>query len=79
MARCFIESREAFSRGDRAAAKVLSNQGKNHKQKMEQLHKEASDWIYHGQCYPLLLDANAHFLDREQPCKLVTRHVRLGY
>ncbi|PBK79073.1 DUF1771-domain-containing protein, partial [Armillaria gallica] len=47
MARCFIESREAFSRGDRAAAKDLSNQGKNHKQKMEQLHKEASDLIYH--------------------------------
>ncbi|SJL06961.1 uncharacterized protein ARMOST_10303 [Armillaria ostoyae] len=46
MARCFIESREAYSRGDRAAAKVLSKQGKDHKQKMEQLNKEASNRIY---------------------------------
>ncbi|SJL14352.1 uncharacterized protein ARMOST_17808 [Armillaria ostoyae] len=46
MARCFSESHEAYNRGDRAAAKDLSNQGKNHKQKMEQLHKEASKWIY---------------------------------
>ncbi|KAK0502598.1 hypothetical protein EDD18DRAFT_1141584 [Armillaria luteobubalina] len=46
MARCFSESHEAFDRGDHAAAKDLSNQGKNHKQKMEQLNKEASNWIY---------------------------------
>ncbi|KAK0215981.1 hypothetical protein EDD85DRAFT_441237 [Armillaria nabsnona] len=46
MARCFSESHEAFNRGDGAAAKDLSNQGKSHKQKMEQLHKEASKWIY---------------------------------
>ncbi|PBK81208.1 DUF1771-domain-containing protein [Armillaria gallica] len=46
MARCFIESREAYIRGNRAAAKVLSKQGKIHKQKMEQLNKEASSWIY---------------------------------
>ncbi len=78
MARCKSESQEAYNRGDHAAAKVLSKQGKNHKQKMEQLNKEASDWIYHGQCYPLLLDENAHFLGREQLCKLVARHVRLG-
>ncbi|KAK0186932.1 hypothetical protein F5146DRAFT_1062874 [Armillaria mellea] len=47
MARCFSESHEAFHRGDGAAAKDLSKQGKNHKQKMEQLNKEASDCIYH--------------------------------
>ncbi|KAK0435992.1 hypothetical protein EV421DRAFT_1716245 [Armillaria borealis] len=46
MERCFNESREVHSRGDRAAAKDLSKQGKNHKQKMEQLNKEASDCIY---------------------------------
>ncbi|KAK0184894.1 hypothetical protein F5146DRAFT_1006309 [Armillaria mellea] len=46
MARCFSESHDAYDRGDRAAAKELSNQGKNHKQKMEQLHKAASTWIY---------------------------------
>ncbi|PBK88691.1 DUF1771-domain-containing protein [Armillaria gallica] len=46
MERCFNESREAHSRGEGAAAKDLSKQGKNHKQKMEQLNKEASDLIY---------------------------------
>ncbi len=53
MERCFNESREAHSRGEGAAAKDLSKQGKIHKQKMEQLNKEASDLIYLGQCYPL--------------------------
>ena len=51
MARCKSESQEAYNREDHAAAKDLSNQRKNHKQKMEQLNKEASNWIYHGQCY----------------------------
>ncbi|SJL14333.1 uncharacterized protein ARMOST_17789 [Armillaria ostoyae] len=47
MARCFSESHDTYDRGDRAAAKDLSNEGENHKQKMEQLNKEASNWIYH--------------------------------
>ncbi|KAK0219021.1 DUF1771-domain-containing protein [Armillaria fumosa] len=47
MERCFNESHEAHRRGDRAAVKDLSKQGKIHKQKMEQLNTEASDWIYH--------------------------------
>jgi DNA-nicking Smr family endonuclease len=47
MARCKSESQDAYNRGDHAAAKDLSKQGKNHKQKMEQLNKDASDWIYH--------------------------------
>ncbi|KAK0215971.1 hypothetical protein EDD85DRAFT_798511 [Armillaria nabsnona] len=46
MARCFSERREAYSRRDRAAAMDLTNRGENHKQKMEQLNKEASNWIY---------------------------------
>ncbi|KAK0195300.1 cytoplasmic protein [Armillaria mellea] len=46
MARCFGESHEAYNRGDGARAKELSNQGKKHQQKMEQLNKEASDWIF---------------------------------
>ncbi|KAK0186936.1 hypothetical protein F5146DRAFT_758071 [Armillaria mellea] len=47
MEKCFNESREAYSRGNRTAAKDLSNQGKFHKQKMEQLNKDASDWIFY--------------------------------
>ncbi|KAJ3853033.1 hypothetical protein EV368DRAFT_39736 [Lentinula lateritia] len=46
MARCFQESHEAYARGDGAGAKDLSNQGKDHQRKMEQLNKQASDWIY---------------------------------
>lgn len=46
MARCFEESQRAYTSGDGAKAKVLSNEGKEHKAKMEQLHAEASSWIY---------------------------------
>ncbi|KAF9264275.1 DUF1771-domain-containing protein [Marasmius fiardii PR-910] len=46
MAKCFQESREAYSRGDGAAAKQLSNEGKAHQKRMESLNKEASAWIY---------------------------------
>ncbi|KAJ7209494.1 cytoplasmic protein [Mycena pura] len=46
MARCFAESHEAYERGDGAAAKQLSNQGKSHQAKMNSLNKQASDWIF---------------------------------
>ncbi|KAJ3881859.1 hypothetical protein F5879DRAFT_796715 [Lentinula edodes] len=46
MAQCFQESHDAYARGDGAGAKDLSNQGKDHQRKMEQLNKQASDWIY---------------------------------
>lgn len=46
MASCFEESKNAYTTGDRAYAKLLSNEGKEHKGKMEQLHREASAWIY---------------------------------
>jgi hypothetical protein len=46
MARCFDESQRAYTSGDGAKAKTLSNEGKGHKARMEQLHGEASAWIY---------------------------------
>lgn len=46
MARCFEESKRAYTSGDGAHAKALSNEGKEHKAKMEKLHGEASAWIY---------------------------------
>jgi len=46
MARCFEESKRAYTTGDGAQAKTLSNEGKGHKAKMEQLNAEASAWIY---------------------------------
>ncbi|KAJ6586833.1 cytoplasmic protein [Mycena vulgaris] len=49
MAKCFAQSHEAYSRGDGAGAKQLSNEGKEHQRKMISLNKEASTWIYIGQ------------------------------
>jgi len=46
MAKCFQQSHEAYSRGDGALAKDLSNQGKDHQRKMENFNKEASDFIF---------------------------------
>jgi len=46
MARCFEESHEAYSRRDGARAKELSNQGKEHKLRMEELNSQASEWIF---------------------------------
>ncbi|CAO1627963.1 unnamed protein product [Parajaminaea phylloscopi] len=46
MAKCFDQSHAAYGRGDGGKAKELSNEGHQHKQRMEQLNKEASDWIY---------------------------------
>ncbi|KAF9478631.1 Smr-domain-containing protein [Pholiota conissans] len=42
MAKAFRESHEAYARGDGALAKQLSNEGKEHQRKMEQLNKQDS-------------------------------------
>ena len=54
MAKCFEESHQAYSQGDGALAKELSNKGKQHQAEMERLNKEASEWIFTGACslYP---------------------------
>ncbi|KIS69050.1 uncharacterized protein UMAG_03029 [Mycosarcoma maydis] len=46
MAQCFDQSHKAYSQGDGARAKQLSNEGNEHKRNMERLNKQASDWIY---------------------------------
>lgn len=48
MAKCFEQSHQAYSQGDKAGAKTLSNNGKEHQRQMERLNKEASDWIFIG-------------------------------
>lgn len=55
MARRFEESRLVYEAGDRAMAKTLSNEGKEHKARMEQLNGEASAWIYESKtcCSPI--------------------------
>jgi hypothetical protein len=49
MGRAFEESHAAYARGDGAAAKELSNQGKAHQKEMERLNAEASAWIFRGE------------------------------
>jgi len=49
MARAFEESHAAYGRGDGAAAKEFSNQGKTHQREMERLNAEASAWIFRGE------------------------------
>ena len=48
MGRAFEESKRAYESGDGARAKQLSEEGKRHKAEMENLNRQASDWIYHG-------------------------------
>lgn len=48
MAQCFEQSHQAYSGGDRALAKELSNKGKAHQKEMERLNAQASEWIYTG-------------------------------
>lgn len=48
MSKCFQEGHEAYARGDGALAKQMSNEGKEHKRKMESLNKQAADWIFHA-------------------------------
>lgn len=43
---CFERSKDAYNRGDGAAAKALSNEGKEHGERMEQYNKQASDFIF---------------------------------
>ncbi|KAH7926706.1 DUF1771-domain-containing protein [Leucogyrophana mollusca] len=45
-AQCFRESQDAWNRGDRAAAKRFSDQGKEHKQRMTVLDAEACEQIF---------------------------------
>ncbi|RXW25572.1 hypothetical protein EST38_g250 [Candolleomyces aberdarensis] len=48
MAKCFSQGSDAYNRGDHAGAKQFSTKGKQHQKRMDELNKEASDWIYKG-------------------------------
>lgn len=43
---CFERSKQAYNSGDGAAAKELSNQGKMHDRKMDELNQQAADYIF---------------------------------
>ncbi|KAG5643594.1 hypothetical protein DXG03_000602 [Asterophora parasitica] len=46
MAKAFEQSKQAYGQGDGAAAKTLSNRGKEHQRNMESLNRQAADWIF---------------------------------
>lgn len=48
MAQCYQQSKEAYERRDRARAKTLSDEGKRHALKMENLNAKASAIIFKG-------------------------------
>ncbi|KAI4528627.1 DUF1771-domain-containing protein [Schizophyllum commune Loenen D] len=48
MARAFDESHAAYTSGNGARAKELSNEGKAHQRQMEEFNKKAADWIFVG-------------------------------
>jgi len=48
MGQCFDRAHAAHERGDGAGAKELSNEGHEHQRKMEQLNREAADWIFNA-------------------------------
>ncbi|KIJ18670.1 hypothetical protein PAXINDRAFT_110204 [Paxillus involutus ATCC 200175] len=50
MGQSFQGSHEAYSRGEGARAKELSEKGKQHERVMENLNAEASTWIFRGEC-----------------------------
>ncbi|UNI21401.1 hypothetical protein JDV02_007397 [Purpureocillium takamizusanense] len=43
---CFERSKQAYNSGDGAGAKELSNQGKMHDRKMDELNQQAADYIF---------------------------------
>jgi len=64
MARCFEESKRAYTSGDGARAKTLSNEGKEHKAKMEELHLEASAWVYASESPRRWIDDHLQMISR---------------
>ena len=49
MGLCFVESMKAHDSDDHPLAKELSKEGKEHQAKMEDLDRQAADWIYLGE------------------------------
>lgn len=58
MSQCYQQSQEAYKRRDRGRAKVLSEEGKRHALKMENLNAQASATIFKGKLVSILLWPN---------------------
>jgi hypothetical protein len=72
MAKCFHESRQAYADGNGALAKELSNKGKQHQKRMEDLNKQASDWVFAGTLDSFLPPSPSPVWPRKQQSLLFT-------
>lgn len=68
---CFQRSREAYENGDGAAAKELSEQGKEHGRKMEEYNRQASEYIFRennaeGRVPPDTIDLHGQFVEEAE-------------
>ncbi|OGM48554.1 smr family protein [Aspergillus bombycis] len=68
---CFQRSQEAYSEGDGAMAKELSEQGKSHGRKMEEYNKQASEFIFRennaeGRVDPDTIDLHGQFVEEAE-------------
>ena len=70
MSQCYQRSQAAYQRRDRARARALSEEGKRHALKMENLNARASAIIFKGKLVPIFAWANRLKIAlREQPGK----------
>ncbi|KAL5364057.1 smr family protein [Aspergillus floccosus] len=68
---CFQRSQEAYTSGDGAMAKELSEQGKAHGRKMEEYNKQASEFIFrennaNGRVAPDTIDLHGQFVEEAE-------------
>ncbi|OJK04776.1 hypothetical protein ASPACDRAFT_74348 [Aspergillus aculeatus ATCC 16872] len=68
---CFQRSQEAYTSGDGARAKELSEQGKAHGRKMEEYNKQASEFIFRennaeGRVAPDTIDLHGQFVEEAE-------------
>ncbi|KNG81147.1 smr family protein [Aspergillus nomiae NRRL 13137] len=68
---CFQRSQEAYSEGDGAMAKELSEQGKAHGRKMAEYNKQASEFIFRennaeGRVEPDTIDLHGQFVEEAE-------------
>ncbi|PLB43537.1 DUF1771-domain-containing protein [Aspergillus steynii IBT 23096] len=68
---CFQRSQEAYSNGDGAGAKELSEQGKAHGRKMEEYNRQASEFIFrennaNGRVEPDTIDLHGQFVEEAE-------------
>ncbi|TDL26291.1 DUF1771-domain-containing protein [Rickenella mellea] len=63
MGKCFDQSHQAYSSGDGARAKELSEEANAHKREMERLNAQASQWIFVGaSCKPGEVDLHGLYV-----------------